>query len=70
MIEVEWKCYCVTVPQKMNIRARGEEESIEDFMEFLKNMLGYAHTQLSPICQSTIMEYVKIPVKDGKGVGE
>lgn len=70
MIEVEWKCQCQTAAQKLSIRSRKPDEDIGDFMKFLQKMLGHAHSQISPICQSSVMEYVKIPVTEGKGVGE
>lgn len=70
MIEVEWKCQCQTAPQKLSVRARQDGEDIADFMKFLQKMLGHAHREISPLCQSGIMEYVKLPVVDGKGIGE
>jgi hypothetical protein len=54
----------VTVPDRL------PGSDIMQWMTAVQNRIGYDHAARSPLCRASKMEYAKIPVEDGAGIGE
>jgi hypothetical protein len=70
LTNVIYKCRCMTEEIAFEMPARRFNEDIADFMERVKRWLGEDHSQRSPFCRETNVEYLKLPVpEDGRGIG-
>lgn len=68
MIEVKLKCKCTDGEVAMWIRSRNAEEDIRDYMQEVTRQVGLWHAQRD--CPETKLEYLKLPIVEGKGIGE
>lgn len=69
MIAIGYKCACMKQEATFYVQTRGETEDIEVFMKRVQYGVTDAHQELSPLCISPRMEYVRIPVSETQGVG-
>lgn len=67
-MQVLLKCKCTDGEVKHSIRNRNEGEDIRDYMEYVQLEVGLWHQQRQ--CSATALEYMKMPIADGKGIGE
>jgi hypothetical protein len=70
MIEIHYKCHCMPSEVSLLVRERTAEESVVEWMESVaRPALGVDHATRSPLCMSSKMEYLKIPVDDDTPIG-
>ena len=71
MIVIFYKCACLSEERSVAVPARDDPES--DPAHYVKNIIGQAifddHAVISPQCNSTKMQYVKIPLS-GDWIGQ
>lgn len=70
MIEMIYKCRCMSIEDSFLMRERRRNEKIVDFMKEVQERLGIEHRRRSPLCLSTTTEYAKFRVRDGTPIGE
>jgi hypothetical protein len=70
MIEIKFKCKCMVEESTVNVRYRYLSEDVAHWMKrVVQPALTYAHTEVSPRCKNTEMEYAKIPLGGAHGIG-
>lgn len=67
-ITVKLKCKCTDGEISLEVPARELDEAIEDYMPRLQTYIGYWHVRRG--CSETALEYLKIYIEPGKGIGE
>jgi hypothetical protein len=69
---IAYKCHCMPAQASFDVDARRPSEDVVAWMErVVRPALGKDHAKRSPICQSTAVEYLKIPVpEDGRRIGD
>lgn len=67
-MEVMIKCKCTDGEIKFPVRDRKPEEDILDYMEHVQTRIGSWHMLRG--CSETALEYLKMPIAEGKGIGE
>ena len=69
MISIHWKCRCLPAERTFEMRERDADEDVREWIDSMRRCLTAEHRQVSPLCQSVMMEYVKIPFHEGSSVG-
>lgn len=70
MTTLHYKCTCMKEEVTFEMPARRFNEDVADFMERVQKWLGEDHSQRSPFCRATAVEYLKMPVpEDGRPIG-
>lgn len=67
-MKVLLKCKCTDGEVGLDLRDRNEGEDIRDYMEHVQGEVGRWHQFRG--CPATTLEYLKMPVVEGKGIGE
>ena len=67
-MHLQLKCKCTDGEVGLAVRNRNEGEDIRDYMEYVQLEVGIWHKSRG--CRETALEYLKIPIADGKGIGE
>lgn len=62
MIALLLKCKCTDGEIKFQVRERGDEEDISDWMDHVTAQVGVWHAARG--CQESQLEYMKIPLAD------
>lgn len=68
-LELKYRCSCMDAETSCAMPARGDGETIEDFMTRLRIVLGNDHRSKSPNCRAEKVEHVKLPLADRGVVG-
>ena len=68
MMKVLIKCKCTDGEIGFDVRDRNEGENIIDYMKQVQRELGTWHQFRR--CSETALEYMKMPLADGKAIGE
>lgn len=64
-VVVRYKCRCMTEEASVDVRYRGEHEDVKDWIVVVMSAaLIEDHKRRSPLCRSTTMEYVKVPMPE------
>jgi hypothetical protein len=67
MIRVLYICdECGIKDAAVDVRERGPQEDIRDWMTTLTHTIGLDHTQRSPLCQATHITKVMVPLAPGE----
>lgn len=61
--EIWFKCRCMAQEAVVQVRERGPQEDVSEFMVRVQEALTVRHRELSLLCMSTTMEYAKVPVE-------
>jgi hypothetical protein len=70
MIELRYKCGCMSEETTLMVRERRAHEDIIRWMDFVvRPALGIDHQKRSPLCRADKVEYLKVPVEDEKPIG-
>lgn len=67
-MEVKLKCKCTDGEIALQVPQRNEDEDIADYMHRLQVFLGNWHSNRQ--CTEAALEYLKMPIIEGKGIGE
>jgi len=67
-MKVLLKCKCTDGEIAHSVRDRNEGEDIANYMQYVQLEIGYWHQYRQ--CSATTLEYLKMPIADGKGIGE
>jgi len=70
--DIRYKCSCMQDEVTFSVTARRKHQDIKDWMEnYVTPQLTKDHAKRSPLCRSTTVEYLKLPVpEDGRAIGE
>ena len=68
MIKVKLKCKCTDGETEISIRGREDGEDIRDYMRAVQDEVSKWHRHR--LCSATKLEYLKLPIVEGKGIGE
>jgi hypothetical protein len=64
---VYYKCRCMADEVTVFVRDRKDDEDVADWVQSTLGMaMGADHASRNPLCRSSSMEYVKIPVDQGE----
>lgn len=66
-MHLQLKCKCTDGEVGLAVRDRGDGEDIASYMEYIQLEVGLWHQQRG--CSATALEYLKMPVADGKPIG-
>jgi hypothetical protein len=69
MLDVRYKCHCMGEEVEVLVPPRPEGADIAIWMSLLSATLALDHNVRSPNCKAETMEYVKVPLVEGLGVG-
>jgi hypothetical protein len=64
MIDITYKCRCMSAEATFQVRNRVEGEDIATWMYDVQRKMGEDHTKRSPLCLATKVEYAKIPAPE------
>lgn len=70
LITVFYKCQCMQDHGSFPMIERGRHEDAGAFMARLTEVLGRDHHQRNALCRAPEVEWVKLHVPKGKGLGE
>lgn len=69
MLAVHYKCSCMKEEAIFDMPARHDDEDVVAFMQRVQKWCGEDHQLRSPFCMAEKMEYLKLPLQDGKPMG-
>lgn len=70
MIEVRYKCSCLQDERKVMVKERTSGQNVVEWVEEVALVaISCNHAELSPLCVSTRMEYIKIPADEQLPIG-
>lgn len=67
---IAYKCRCMKAEQELPVPDRRAGGDLNDWMHMITTCVSTDHRALSPLCQATAMEFVKVPTEEGAaGIG-
>lgn len=70
MIEIRYKCRCMSSEVELMVRERTGSENVVEWMEtVVRPALGEDHQKRSPLCVSNAVDYLKIPFDENVPIG-
>lgn len=69
-MDIYYKCTCMAEEAMVWVPDRKEDQDVVEWVEKVVGAaIGADHSNRSPLCMRTKMEYAKIPYDDSRGVG-
>lgn len=70
MIEIRFKCGCMSAESSFEVRDRRDDEDVVDWMkQAVEPAMGEFHSRTSPLCRRHKCEYIMIPDESERGIG-
>ena len=69
-MQVHYKCKCMAIEAIVDVPTRRIGADILLWMKNTQRDIAYDHNALSPECKEKNMEYAKIPMSEGSGIGQ
>jgi len=67
MIEIRFRCLCMSEEKGVHVRWRKPGEDLSAWMKkIVQPALGDAHKALSPSCPLRVLKYAKVPLSDNE----
>lgn len=68
-VKIIYKCRCMAAETEIDVPDRRTGTEIAVWLDMVRGNIAFDHRELSSHCQSTQMEYAKIPLDDNSQIG-